>query len=361
MKTIAAGDGSAARVARSNAELAAARSVGGAGSEVFKSAEQSKAAAEMAAAKEAAGDLMKTLDNRIKAEQDKTKSLVSADADAVKRRVMTQSEATAQIIARYQEEKAAVEAIYAQEIALAESAGQRKREPVSREAAYSRQIALQVQAEQQKAAEATQRSWETAATQINSTFDSQISGLLRGTTSWEQASKNVLASLTESSLKYFLNQELLYAENLAKHVAMNMGLIASDATTQAAATGAHAAGAAAQWPSTTLRLWRTRRGPQRARMRRWRASHLSGLCRALRRRRWPTAARWRSILTTSARGACLMTNSRSSITTNSSCQLRKPARSATCCRAAGEAVEATMAAEAAAAGRSAFPRKLTST
>jgi hypothetical protein len=70
--------------------------------------------------------------------------------------------------------------------------------------------------------------------------------LLRGTTSWGQATKNVLATMTEDLIKYSVNEGLLSAENLARHSAMNLGILTSDETTQVAATGAHAAGAAAQ-------------------------------------------------------------------------------------------------------------------
>ena len=164
----------------------------------------------------------------------------------VKLKEITEDKKAALAIAALKREEQAVDALFAKELALAGLSLTQKQQITDKAQAYDDRAAKEVFAEQAKAAEASAKAWDAATKTINSAFDSQIGGLLHGTTSWEQASKNVLATLTEDTLKYFLNRGMLYTENLAKHAAMNLGILASDTSTQAAATGAHAAGAAAQ-------------------------------------------------------------------------------------------------------------------
>lgn len=84
---------------------------------------------------------------------------------------------------------------------------------------------------QQRAADESMRSWERATSEINSAFTGQIDGLLRGTTSWAQAVRNVLASLTESIITFFVQWGLKAVENqmlqLAAQNQVTAGILAS--------------------------------------------------------------------------------------------------------------------------------------
>ena len=99
--------------------------------------------------------------------------------------------------------------------------------------------------DQQKSAEEVAKNWQSAFNELNSAFEGQVSGLLKGTTTWAQAVKNVLASLTEDLIKFFLKWGLEQAETVAKnillgnaqvaaHLTGNAAMAASDATTSSA-------------------------------------------------------------------------------------------------------------------------------
>jgi hypothetical protein len=77
----------------------------------------------------------------------------------------------------------------------------------------------QIQQAEAKAAEASQKEWDSATKQINSAFTSQIDGLLKGTTNWATALKNVLATLTEDVIKFFAEWALKAVENQALQIA----------------------------------------------------------------------------------------------------------------------------------------------
>lgn len=63
------------------------------------------------------------------------------------------------------------------------------------------QIDQQELQDQMKAAEATQKQWQEAASTIENAFNSQLHGLLSGTTSWSQAMKNIALDLAEDFIK----------------------------------------------------------------------------------------------------------------------------------------------------------------
>jgi hypothetical protein len=117
----------------------------------------------------------------------------------------------------------------------------------NREEQELHQIARKIVEDQNKAAEDVHKSWESAFNALNSAVDSQVDGLLRGTTSWAQAVKNVLATLTEDVVKFALKWALTHAESVAEniagvnaeaaaHIAGNAAKTASDQA--ASATGA---------------------------------------------------------------------------------------------------------------------------
>lgn len=101
-------------------------------------------------------------------------------------------------------------------------------------------------ADQVKAAEAGAKAFQDAAAKVNSAVDSQVDGLLKGTETWRAAMKNVLASLTEDAIKFFLNLGLKAVENAALQIASQSGIAEATVASQAVQTSAIAAGAAAQ-------------------------------------------------------------------------------------------------------------------
>ena len=139
-------------------------------------------------------------------------------------------------------------------IATAGLTATQKIELANREARELAQIANKVALDQNKAAEETKKGWDATFNQINGAFDAQVNGLLRGTQSFGQALKNVLASLTEDVIKFALKWALQHAETVAMniagtnaetsaHVAGNLAKTASDGAA-AAAGGLAWAGAA---------------------------------------------------------------------------------------------------------------------
>lgn len=96
-----------------------------------------------------------------------------------------------------------------------------------------------------KAAEQTTQEWQKAFNEINSAFDSQISGLLKGTTSWSQAFKNVLLDLTTDIIKFFVNWSLQAAESELLQIAGIGRVTAAQEAGSAAQASAQAGGAAA--------------------------------------------------------------------------------------------------------------------
>ena len=118
------------------------------------------------------------------------------------------------------------------------------------------QIAKKIAEDQDKAAKDTQKSWDQAFNAINGAFDSQINGLLRGTTSWAQAFKNVLASLIEDLTKFFVNWGLKAAERFVEDNVMNTARVGAHVTgnaTMAASDAASAAAGGLAWAGNALK------------------------------------------------------------------------------------------------------------
>lgn len=207
--------------------------------------EQSRAGAK--AAKDVLGAQQASIEGQIRAQEELTKVAIDHSQAQVKLKAITPSQGENAEISALKKEQDAVDALYAKELALAGQTATKKREIANQEVAFNDQIQLKLQQAQEKAAEASQKAWETATNAIKSAFDGQINGLMRGTTSWSQALRNVLASLTEDMAKFFVNWGLEAAENEAKqllsqntvtaaHIAGSAAMAASDQT--AAASGA---------------------------------------------------------------------------------------------------------------------------
>jgi len=159
---------------------------------------------------------------------------------------ITEAEKLRLTLQALEEEKAAVDRAYASEIALAGNSAAKIAELKGRQKIFDLENAFAVQQAQEQAAIKTTQAWNLAAKKISSALDGQVSGLLSGTTSWADATRNVLKGLIDDIVKFFLDWGVQDAANLAKHLAINAGWLASDATTQSASTAQHIAGAAAK-------------------------------------------------------------------------------------------------------------------
>jgi hypothetical protein len=96
-----------------------------------------------------------------------------------------------------------------------------------------------------KASEETVKEWQDAFKEINSAFDSQISGLLKGTTSWATALRSVLSELTTDVVKFFVNWGLQATENEAMQILGIGRVTAAQEAGSAAQASAQSAGSAA--------------------------------------------------------------------------------------------------------------------
>ena len=163
----------------------------------------------------------------------------------VKIKQITEDKKASLAIAALKKEETAVDALFAKELALAGLTLTKKQEITDKQLAYDDRAAKEIFAQQAAAAEASAKVWDSASKTINSAFDSQVNGLLRGTTSWGQALKNVLASLTEDIIKFFLNWGLQAVENQAKQIALQASGVAAQKAMNASAITSDAGKAAA--------------------------------------------------------------------------------------------------------------------
>jgi hypothetical protein len=91
----------------------------------------------------------------------------------------------------------------------------------NRELKYIEEIQQQIQKAQDKAAEESVQVWTSTTNTINGAFNSQVNGLLEGTTNWHTAMVNVLRDLTAKTIEYFLDWALKIIENEALQLAAN--------------------------------------------------------------------------------------------------------------------------------------------
>ena len=120
----------------------------------------------------------------------------------------------------------------------------------AQKAQIRRQEALEVQKiedqildVERKAADATEKTWQDAANTVEGAFNSQLRGLLAGTTSWSAAMKNIAADLT---IKFIEEAEKMTVQWII-HEAMRTTASEAGATARTTAeAGAGAAGLAIQ-------------------------------------------------------------------------------------------------------------------
>jgi hypothetical protein len=126
--------------------------------------------------------------------------------------------------------------VFTAELARAhEGTAQYQRILNERKAAYDKYL-LERQKATEKAEEEDAKQWKAAADQVAGAFNSQLKGLLAGTTSWSQAMKNISADLV---LKFIEGQVKATAEFLANKAREVAAAIAGEGTkTTATTTGA---------------------------------------------------------------------------------------------------------------------------
>lgn len=97
-----------------------------------------------------------------------------------------------------------------------------------------------------KAAETSSKAWQKSFQTLNGAIDGQISGILRGTESLQQAFLKVAATIVQSVIKSVIDWGLKNAETTIMNISGYGAQTAALATSTAAQTGIRAAGAAAQ-------------------------------------------------------------------------------------------------------------------
>jgi hypothetical protein len=142
---------------------------------------------------------------------------------------------TAELLSALEVRKKAEEAVFAAELARAhEGTAEYQRILNTKKAADDRYL-LEKQKATEKAAEDDAKEWKAAADQVAGAFNSQLKGLLAGTTTWSQAMKNISADLV---LKFIQNQVKATAEFLASKASELTTHVATEtAKTTATTTG----------------------------------------------------------------------------------------------------------------------------
>jgi hypothetical protein len=217
--------------------------------EAIKSARESGSKSADKAAKDSLGATAAGLSEEIAHVEAHTAAYLEHLNAEVKLKQITEQQKLGLALDAIKKESAEVGALYGRELALAGLSLTKKQEIADKEIAFQDATTKKIAELQDHAAEAAQKSWDTATKQINSAFDSQIGGLLRGTTTWGQAFKNVLSSLTDDLLKFAVNSSLTFAETNAKQMlgfqSQVAAHVAGSATMAAADQTAGAAGLAA--------------------------------------------------------------------------------------------------------------------
>lgn len=198
-----------------------------------------------ARAKDAAEAVKLAFQSEVEDAQAAAKKIEETLNAELKTHQLTMSQWLAQTEGALSAEQDAIKAAGDKAVASAKLTSNQKIAIANQEKKELDKIALQRVAAEDKAAEQVSADWKKAMDTLNGALEGQINGLLTGVTTWRQAVKNVLTSLTEDIIKFFLKWGLESAENVAKQLLgiglVNTGTVAGAATqTAAVATGAAA-------------------------------------------------------------------------------------------------------------------------
>jgi hypothetical protein len=181
---------------------------------------QAEAEAEVQAAQQAFKEKQALLDFQLKAHQINDAQMSASTKDALQDQLQD-------TLAAYDKEL--------------QTAGLTSAQIISIKAKETKAIAdnnLEVQRLNQDAALKNVQSWESAFSTINSAFTSQISGLVKGTTNFGTAFKNILSTLATDVIKFCAEWALKQAETVA------LNIVGINAQTAAGVAGANAVSAA---------------------------------------------------------------------------------------------------------------------
>ena len=267
LRVTEAGKNSAQIIAIRQKEVAEAIRLYGEGNAKTIAAEQALAQARQAAAtaggaasnkaaREALARDQESLAQQIQSAETTAREKIKLYGLETQAKQLTEADKLRLTLAALAEEKAAVDKAYASEIALAGNTAAKIEQLRGRQKTFDLENAFAVAAAQEQAAIKTTQAWDKAEKSINSAVDGQIGGLLRGTTSWAQALKNVLATLTEDVVKFFVNWGLEATANAIKQIALGNTVTTAHVAANAAKTASDTGSAAASgfaWAANALK------------------------------------------------------------------------------------------------------------
>jgi hypothetical protein len=146
---------------------------------------------------------------------------------------MTEAQKTAGTLAAIQERLGKQLAALDEEAAKAKGNAVKLRQIEDERTKYTEKAAFDRQKAEDDAAVKTAKEWEAAADQIAGAFNSQLKGLLAGTTTWSKAMKNIAADL---ALKFIEIQVKTTAEYLASQASQLTTHVATETAKTAATT-----------------------------------------------------------------------------------------------------------------------------
>jgi hypothetical protein len=185
------------------------------------------------AARDALRAAMEELDGEAKAAQSAATSKEKILAGELQRHEISTQQWLQQTRDALQDELQDEMAAYQQELGLANLTASQKQQILNKMQAAQERYDQQIVAAEQKAADDTMRQWQSVAQTIEGAFNSQLRGLLAGTTSWAQAMKNIAGDLT---IKFIEEAEKMVVNWV-------IGEATKTAATQAGAVARTAAGA----------------------------------------------------------------------------------------------------------------------
>lgn len=194
------------------------------------------------AAHDAAMSAIEGLNEEIRATQDAANQKQKVLNDALSNHRISMKEWLSDTTTVLTQEEAAVKALYEKELSNSKLTSIEKVRIKAQEADAIRKIQDQLADAERKSADDSLKSWHTALGTIESSFNSQLRGLLTGTTSWANAGKAILTDLVIKSIEGF---EKMAFNWIANQLAMTSATVAGSAARTAAETGASAAGVAA--------------------------------------------------------------------------------------------------------------------
>jgi phage-related protein len=208
--------------------------------EQSKSLAMQKANEEIAAARTAAANKIKDIDLEFRAKQ------------------ISESQKVAMTKAALAEEIATERSILQQELQLDGLRPPERQKILAQLAAAEEKYAQQVKETQLKAAEDSAKAWQSMADKIAGVLNSQVDGIISGTTTMKQAFSNMAKSIIEDVVKYAIKWAVEHAFAATSVMAMNQTVTAStlagNAAIAASQTASGAAGIATQAANATASI-----------------------------------------------------------------------------------------------------------